>query len=413
VATNRWAQGGSHAQKVIASILWPVQYTVDLPANLIEQTQSFFRERLELLTENSKLQQEHMYLQAQVQKLRSLESENQELKTLLRSVGQEREFYFEGRVIHADIDPFTQQVLLNKGQDHGVTAGQPVIDARGLVGIVVAPNASTSQVLLLTDPGFAVPVQSVRSGERAIATGSGPGGELRLNYVPRTADFIEGDQLVTSGLGGKFPAGYPVGTISSIQHDPSDRFTVIGVTPNARLGHLRHVLFIKHHNTVLANGYPAKYNIPDSDAPELAGNGPKPAGSPKMLDFFQKILAEDQTKAPKNEDHPNLTEPAQVAEAESSEAMPAESKKMAASSPENAPKTENIKTSSQQDNGVSKKMAAESKKIVSESPRKAEHRHLPPPRRDFYGRERGERPTRNNRGFRERNYNDNDYEDDY
>ncbi|HRE32390.1 MAG TPA: rod shape-determining protein MreC, partial [Candidatus Berkiella sp.] len=115
----------------------------------------------------------------------------------------------------------------------------------GLVGVVLTLTDKTSRVLLLTDKGFGVPVQSVRSGERAIATGGGTGSELRLNYVPRTADFMEGDQLVTSGLGGKFPAGFPVGVITSIQHDPSTRFTLIGVRPSAKLGQLRHVLFVK------------------------------------------------------------------------------------------------------------------------------------------------------------------------
>src|SRR4029077_14926301 len=140
------------------------------------------------------------------------------------SVGHDIESFSEARLINADTDPFSQKITLNKGKLQGVQVGQPVIDAHGLVGIVASLEDRNSRVLLLTDPSFAVPVQSVRSGERAIAVGSGPGGELRLNYVPRTADFVEGDQLVTSGIGGRFPIGYPVGTITSIQHDPSTRF---------------------------------------------------------------------------------------------------------------------------------------------------------------------------------------------
>ncbi|MBN9288402.1 MAG: rod shape-determining protein MreC [Gammaproteobacteria bacterium 39-13] len=249
-AGERWP-GISTVQHFLARAVSPIQSTVDMPISLIEQTEIFFKERVSLLTENASLRQQHIYLQAQVQKLRALEAENHELRELLQSVGQEKESFSEARMIHADIDPFRQQILLNKGKDQGVEVGQPVIDAHGLVGVVLDRNKETSRVLLLTDTGFAVPVQSVRSGERAIATGGGTGGELRLNYVPRTSDFMEGDQLVTSGLGGRFPAGYPVGVITSIQHDPSTRFTLIGVSPSAKLGQLRHILLVKQHDNAL------------------------------------------------------------------------------------------------------------------------------------------------------------------
>lgn len=249
-AGERWP-GISAVQQFLARAVWPIQATVDTPVSLIEQMEIFFKERVDLLNENSNLRQQHIYLQAQVQKLRALEAENHELRELLQSVGHEKESFSEARMIHADVDPFRQQILLNKGKDHGVQVGQPVIDAHGLVGVVLERNKDTSRVLLLTDSGFAVPVQSVRSGERAIATGSGTGGELRLNYVPRTSDFMEGDQLVTSGLGGRFPVGYPVGTITSIQHDPSTRFTLIGVSPSAKLGQLRHILLVKQSENAL------------------------------------------------------------------------------------------------------------------------------------------------------------------
>ncbi len=248
IAGSRW-QGFPIVQHYLSHLVWPIQKTVDMPSYLAEQTEVFFRERLNLLTENDSLKQQHIHLKAQIQKLQALEAENQELRELLQSVGQEKDSFSEARLIHANIDPFRQQILLNKGKKQGVVIGQPVIDAEGLVGVVLSVTSNISRVLLLTDAGFAVPVQSVRSGERAIATGSGTGGELRLNYVPRTADFVEGDQLVTSGLGGRFPAGYPVGVITSIQHDPSTRFTLIGVSPSAKLGQFRHVLLVKHHST--------------------------------------------------------------------------------------------------------------------------------------------------------------------
>lgn len=231
----------------LTRLVWPIQYMVNLPSHVLEMAQPLLNKHNDWTNTNSELQREHIYLQAQVQKLKALEAENHELRELLRSVAHSKESFSEGRLIHTDVDPFAQQILLNKGHIHGIEVGQPVIDAFGLVGLVLGVNQYNSRVLLATDPSFAVPVQSVRSGERAIAVGSGSGGELRLNYVPRTADFIEGDILVTSGLGGRFPAGYPVGTITSIQHDTSTRFTLIGISPSAKLGQLRHVLFVKHH----------------------------------------------------------------------------------------------------------------------------------------------------------------------
>lgn len=257
IANERWQDKVEVFSQAVTKVMWPIQRTADLPFRLFEKLEIFFDERLELASENNALKQKHIYLEAQVQKLRALEAENYELRELLQSAGREKESFSEGRIIKADVDPFSQQILLNKGKQHAIEVGQPVIDSHGLVGVVLAVTQNSSRVLLLTDPSFAVPVQSVRSGERAIATGSGPGGELRLNYVPHTADFIEGDQLVTSGLGGRFPAGFPVGIITSIHNDPSTRFTLIAATPTAKLGQLRHVLFVKHHPAISEGLKPA------------------------------------------------------------------------------------------------------------------------------------------------------------
>lgn len=260
IAGSRW-RGVVVFGEYLNRCVQPIQYTADMPVYLAEQGRLFFHNKIHLIAENLMLQQQQIYLQAQIQKLLALESENKALSELLRSVGQQsqqgdpqgehpaqslpKESFFEARLVGADSDPFSHQILLNKGTEEGVAVGLPVIDAHGIVGLVHSASAHLSRVLLLTDAGFAVPVQSVRSGERAIAMGSGAGGELRLQYVLRTADFMEGDQLVTSGIGGRFPAGYPVGTITSIQHDPSTYFILIGVMPSAKLGQLRHVLFVK------------------------------------------------------------------------------------------------------------------------------------------------------------------------
>lgn len=250
VGAKRWEQPLSTVSEYLMKIVWPVQYAIDLPEQLFSQYKLFFTEQAQVQKENQRLKMQQVHLQAQIQTLRALEAENKELHNLLQSVKKERTHFSEARLIEVGLDPFSQQILINKGKVHGVQLGQAVIDASGLVGLVLAVAEKTARVLLVTDPRFAVPVQSVRSGERAIAAGSGVGGELRLNYVPRTTDFMEGDQLVTSGLGGRFPAGYPVGMITSIQHDASARFTLIAVTPNARLTQLRHVLLVNNEASI-------------------------------------------------------------------------------------------------------------------------------------------------------------------
>lgn len=244
----RYPQYLDNVYQLLGRIVTPFQQVVDAPFRFQEAMRSFLRDKSTLIQENTQLQRQQIYLQAQIQKLQSLEAENLELRELLKSIGNDLESYSEARMIQVETDPFRQQIVLNKGRDSGVEVGQPVIDPQGLVGVVLSTQNDTSRVLLLTDAEFAVPVQSVRSKERAIAMGSGVGGEIRLSYVPTTADFVEGDALVTSGIGGGFPAGTPVGVITSIQHDPGTRFSLISARPHAKFGQFKHVLLVKPVN---------------------------------------------------------------------------------------------------------------------------------------------------------------------
>lgn len=234
--------------RCLDTLLYPIERTVDMPFHLKDNMGVFWQDRNALSAENEQLKHQQIYLQARIQKLESLEAENLELQALLNAAGNDIESYSAARLIHVETDPFRQQVLLNKGSEDSVQEGQPVIEPSGLVGVVLSTQAHTSRVLLLSDTTFAVPVQSVRSKERAIAMGGGVGGEMQLSYVPRTADFVEGDMLVTSGVGGGFPQGYPVGVITSIQHDPGTRFSIISLRPHVKLGQFRHVLLVKHFN---------------------------------------------------------------------------------------------------------------------------------------------------------------------
>jgi len=201
-----------------------------------------------LINENNALYIERLMLRGKVQRLDALMLENAQLKELLNSTTVVIDEFLVANIIHIDPDPFMQQIILDKGTEHGVYLGQPIIDAHGVMGSIIEVNALTSRVMLLTDASHAVPVESVRNGIRAIAMGTGVSDSLELRHVTNTADIIVGDKFVTSGLDGHYPAGYPVGVVTAIEHDVQQPFASIYVAPNAELTKGRQVLLVKERN---------------------------------------------------------------------------------------------------------------------------------------------------------------------
>jgi rod shape-determining protein MreC len=147
-------------------------------------------------------------------------------------------------LIGMDPNPFTHRIIINKGERDGVVLGQPVLDARGLMGQVVELMPYTSRVLLLTDTTHSIPVQVNRNGLRAIASGTGNPERLELRHVADTADIKEGDLLVSSGLGQRFPAGYPVATVKEVIHDSGQPFAIVRAVPTAALNRSRYLLLV-------------------------------------------------------------------------------------------------------------------------------------------------------------------------
>lgn len=147
-------------------------------------------------------------------------------------------------LIGVDPNPFTHRILINKGERDGVFLGQPVLDARGLMGQVVELMPYTSRVLLLTDSTHSIPVQVNRNGLRAIASGTGNPERLELRHVADTADVKEGDLLVSSGMGQRFPAGYPVATVNEVIHDSGQPFAIVRAIPTAALNRSRYMLLV-------------------------------------------------------------------------------------------------------------------------------------------------------------------------
>lgn len=228
----------------LATVVAPLQYLVNVPGRWFGWASESLESRESLSKEARQLRDENTILQAQVQTLVALEAENERLRGLLGSARRGSERRLVAEIIDLDRDPFSHQVVIGKGSSDGVYVGQPVLDANGVMGQVIEATPLTSRVLLITDGSHAVPVRDNRSGVRAIATGTGNMGWLTLQHVPETADIKAGDILVSSGLGQRFPDGYPVGTVREVVHDPAETFLKIFVTPSAQLDRASQVLLV-------------------------------------------------------------------------------------------------------------------------------------------------------------------------
>jgi rod shape-determining protein MreC len=225
-------------------VLMRAYWVTDLPQRLFEGVASQFGSRTELLAENEKLKTEALLLQGRLQKLAALTEQNVRLRELLNSSALVNEKVEVAELIGMDPNPFTHRILINKGERDGVVLGQPVLDARGLMGQVVELMPYTSRVLLLTDTTHSIPVQVNRNGLRAIASGTGNPERLELRHVADTADIKEGDLLVSSGLGQRFPAGYPVATVKEVIHDSGQPFAIVRAVPTAALNRSRYLLLV-------------------------------------------------------------------------------------------------------------------------------------------------------------------------
>ncbi|WP_256585154.1 MULTISPECIES: rod shape-determining protein MreC [Pseudomonas] len=232
------------ARSQMSLVLMDAYWITDLPERLWQGVSSQFGSRTELVAENEKLKTENLLLQGRMQKLAALTEQNVRLRELLNSSALVNEKVEVAELIGVDPNPFTHRIIINKGERDGVVLGQPVLDARGLMGQVVELMPYTSRVLLLTDTTHSIPVQVNRNGLRAIASGTGNPERLELRHVADTADIKEGDLLVSSGLGQRFPAGYPVATVKEVIHDSGQPFAIVRAVPTAALNRSRYMLLV-------------------------------------------------------------------------------------------------------------------------------------------------------------------------
>lgn len=232
------------ARSYLAQALVPLFWLSNLPVRAWDSASGQLASRNELLAENERLKAESVLLEQRLQKLATLTEQNVRLRELLNSAALVDDRVLAGELIGVDPNPNTFRILIDKGSEDGVFIGQPVLDAKGIMGQVVEVMPYTSRVLLLTDSTHSIPVQVNRNGLRAIAAGTGNPESLELRYVADTADIKVGDLLVSSGLGQRFPAGYPVATVKEVIHDPGQPFATILAIPTAAVNRTRYVLLV-------------------------------------------------------------------------------------------------------------------------------------------------------------------------
>jgi len=208
-----------------------------------------------LRADKARLEAELRLAQFRLQRYEALEAESQRLRALRDSTAGVTDRFVIGDVMDVDLDAFRERVLVDKGAQDGLFVGQAVLDAGGVFGQVARVGQLTSEVILLSDATHAIPVQVNRNGLRTIAVGTGDMGRLKLPYLPTSADVVAGDLLVTSGLGGGFPAGYPVGTVAEVKRDPAQSLADVDVKPAAALDRSRELMFVwlKSQPTVRAS----------------------------------------------------------------------------------------------------------------------------------------------------------------
>ena len=227
---------------MLAIAVYPLHVVANLPLQISNWAVDLFATKSNLQEENEKLKKDMLLLRAQQQKFAALENENIRLRDLLDSSLKVKDRVLIAELISINLDPYIHQFLINKGASSGAFEGQPVLDANAVMGQITHVTPYTSTVLMITDARHSLPVQILRTGQRAIAVGTGDINRLNIPHLPNNTDIQVGDLLVTSGLGGRFPPGYPVATITEATRVEGKAFIDIVATPNAQLNHTREVL---------------------------------------------------------------------------------------------------------------------------------------------------------------------------
>ena len=230
----------------LTTVAFPLRWLVHSPVAAGEWLGTTFATRDRLLDDNRELRRRQALLDLRLLRFAALEQENQRLRALSGALGPEAPPATMAEVLRIDLGPFRQRVIINRGSTQGVVVGQPAVDATGIVGQVQRVGPFSAEVILLSDPEHAIPVHVNRNGLRTIAAGTGQPTTLALPYLSRNADIRVGDLLVSSGLGGVFPPGYPVARVTEVRRDPAEPLAVIRAEPLAALDRDRELLLLDY-----------------------------------------------------------------------------------------------------------------------------------------------------------------------
>ena len=225
-------------------IVRPVQLLVAKPIEWAHQATQALSLQEDLVKENDTLRIKQIIMQSRMQQLLTLQHENKQLKGLLSATTHVTGRVKVAEILAISLDPALHQLVLNKGSQDQVYAGQPVFDAFGVMGQVVDTTEGASKLLLITDPHMAIPVKNYRTGMRAVVEGVGDGHLLHLLNVSTLADVRVGDLFVTSGYSQHFPQGYPVGVVTTVRNDVGQKFLQVNMLPSAHLDQTERVLLI-------------------------------------------------------------------------------------------------------------------------------------------------------------------------
>ena len=295
-------------RETLAWALAPLLWVASVPQHLQDAT-GYFDSREELAEENARLRNRQLELEAQLQKFDALETENRRIRELLASAKALQESVLITEIIAANQDPYAHQITLNKGARDRVYRGQALVDASGVMGQIVQVNPTTSVGLLITDPDHGIPVENNRTGLQTIAVGLGDGQALRLPFLPGNADIQKGDLLVSSALGGRFPAGYPVARVYEVKHNPGEHFKEALAYPTAKLNQGRQALLVWSENREADSE--TIVTLPDAGKPEpTARESAEPATPAKPAASKSEAGAPGTQPPQAQQPAPNTTQPA-------------------------------------------------------------------------------------------------------
>lgn len=245
-------------RSLLSVLVYPIQLLVSVPLELAEDTWTAAISYKALKNENKILKQKQLVDGINLLKYVALENENIRLRGLLESTFKLGEQVLIAELLSVNLAPYEHVVVVNKGTRFGVNVKQPVLDMGGIVGQVIRALPLSAEVMLITDPNHAIPIQVARNGLRTIALGSGRINRLNLPFLPHNADILVGDLLITSGLGGVFPQGYPVAVVDSFTVQPHAPFANVYATPQAKLDTSRELLIVWSNSTPILFTFPTE-----------------------------------------------------------------------------------------------------------------------------------------------------------